>query len=199
VFAALPYISAQADVLGIYAAAGPYDLFQTFSSNILAMGGAPRDSYALHEDFRFVPGHVHDVLDAFSAYEGLQFKASDIFAANGSFTGAFLSKYKQSGHPDIVMHMGRNSFIQSSIAYDAPKANVVLFHHPDDTLVPAQNTTDMINFLNNGKHKLASVTRGGCHENNALVKLIVSTSKSPLATHTVCAALLFDRIIGDLK
>jgi hypothetical protein len=199
VFAALPYISAQADVLGVYAGAGPYDLFQTFSSNILAAGGAPRDSYAINENQRFVPGHVHDVLNAFSAYEGLQFKATDIFAADGSFTDSFLSKYKQSGYPDIVMHMGRNSFIQSSIAYDAPKANVVLFHHPDDTLVPAQNTTDMISFLNNGKHNLASVNRGNCHENSALIKLIIGTSKSALATHTACAVLLFDRIIGDLK
>lgn len=197
-FASLPQVAADTNVRGIYVADGPYNLFQTFSSNLLALAGAPRDAYAAHEDFGFIPGHLRDLLAAFKSYGGLQYDDARIFQADGSLTPGFLQDYRDNKVPDINFQLGLNSIVGSSVAYTAPNAKVVLFHHEADSLVPAQNTVDMQAFLENGSHRLASVERGSCHENSAFVKLLVGTSRSPQATHVACVAFWLDRILADI-
>lgn len=197
-FAALPYVSGLADVTGVYAADGPYNIFQTLSSNLFALAGAPRDAYSQNEDVNFVASNLRNILDAYSANEGFSYVASNIFLSNGSLAGTFIQDYVQSKYPDLVFHAGLNSMVGSSVVYNAPKANVVLFHYSGDTYVPAQNTADMIGFLSNGTHRLASVNRGDCHENSLFVSVFLNQYKNSEATHIVCGLFFLDRVVGDL-
>ena len=117
---------------------------------------------------------------------------------NEELSPAFLAGFANGQFPDLGFHLGANSFVGSDVAYLAPGAKVMLFHYSGDTLVPAQNTTDMIDFLNNGHHSFASVERGDCHEDSAFVKLLVGQSRSEQITHSVCGLYFFDRIVETL-
>jgi hypothetical protein len=198
VFAALPYVSNNANVTDIYAAEGPYNIFQTLSSGIFAINGAPRDAYAQYENLDFLPSHLLSIMNSYQAYEGLNYVSSDIFQSNGDLTTSFVQNYVTGKSTDLVFHSGLNSMVGSSIKYNAPNANVVLFHYSQDSLVPAQNTVDMMTFLNNGTHKLASVSRGDCHENSVFVAAFLQADKNLEASHVVCGLFYIDRLVGDL-
>jgi hypothetical protein len=198
VFAALPYVSSNANVTDVYAAEGPYNIFQTLSSGIFSIDGTPRDAYAQYENLDFLPSHLLSIMDSYQAYEGLNFAPSDVFQSNGSLATGFVHNYVAGKSTDLVFHSGLNSMVGSSIKYNAPNANVVLFHYSQDSLVPAQNTVDMIAFLNNGTHKLASVSRGDCHESSAFVAAFLLTDNNLEASHVVCGLFYLDRLVGDL-
>jgi hypothetical protein len=198
VFAALPYVSSNANVTKVYAAEGPYNIFQTLSSGIFAINGTPRDAYAQYENLDFLPSHLLSIMDSYQAYEGLNYVSSDIFQSNGNLTTSFVQNYTAGKSTDLVFHSGLNSMVGSSIQYNAPNANVVLFHYSKDSLVPAQNTVDMMAFLNNGAHKLASVNRGDCHESSAFVTAFLLADKNLEASHVVCGLFYLDRLVGDL-
>ncbi|HEY8027072.1 MAG TPA: hypothetical protein VIF60_21205 [Burkholderiaceae bacterium] len=198
VFAALPYVSSTADVTDVYAAEGPYNIFQTLSSGIFAIGGTPRDAYAQYENLDFLPSHLFSIMNSYQAYEGLNYATSDVFQSNGNLSNSFVQNYTAGKSTDLVFHSGLNSMVGSSIRYNAPNANVVLFHYSKDSLVPAQNTVDMMAFLNNGTHKLASVSRGDCHESSAFVTAFLLADKNLEASHVVCGLFYLDRLVGDL-
>ena len=198
VFAALPYVSNSADVTDVYAAEGPYNIFQTLSSGIFAINGAPLDGYSRYENLDFVPSHLMSIMGSYRDYEGLKFTSSDVFQSNGSLTSSFIQNYVAGNSTDLVFHSGLNSMVGSSIKYNAPNANVVLFHFSQDSLVPAQNTVDMMAFLTNGTHKLASVSRGDCHESSVFVSAFLLADKNLEASHVVCGLFYLDRLVGDL-
>jgi hypothetical protein len=198
VFATLPYVSNNANVTKVYAAEGPYNIFQTLSSGIFAINGTPRDAYAQYENLAFLPSHLLSIMNSYQAYEGLNYVSSDIFQSNGNLTTSFVQNYVAGKSTDLVFHSGLNSMVGSSIKYNAPNANVVLFHYSQDSLVPAQNTVDMMAFLNNGTHKLASVSRGDCHENSVFVAAFLQADKNLEASHVVCGLFYVDRLVGDL-
>jgi hypothetical protein len=198
VFAALPYVSNNANVTKVYAAEGPYNIFQTLSSGIFAINATPRDTYAQYENLDFLPTHLLSIMNSYQAYEGLNYASSDIFQSNGNLTASFLQNYVAGKSTDLVFHSGLNSMVGSSIKYNAPNANVVLFHYSQDSLVPAQNTIDMMAFLNNGTHKLASVSRGDCHESSVFVSAFLLANKNLEASHVVCGLFYLDRLVGDL-
>ena len=198
VFAALPYVSNNANVTDVYAAEGPYNIFQTLSSGIFAINGTPRDAYAQYENLDFLPTHLLSIMNAYKAYEGLNYVSSEVFQSNGDLTASFVQNYVAGKSTDLVFHSGLNSMVGSSIKYNAPNANVVLFHYSQDSLVPAQNTVDMITFLNNGTHKLASVSRGDCHESSVFVAAFLQADTSLEASHVVCGLFYLDRLVGDL-
>jgi hypothetical protein len=110
----------------------------------------------------------------------------------------FLADYSNGKYPDFVDQLGLNSFPGSSEVYNAPAAKVTLYHFTNDTLVPSRNTEDMINFLNNGNHKLAAVARGNCRESSAFTALILASSTSSERTHVVCALYMIDDFLGSL-
>lgn len=195
----LPTMSTLANVKAVYAGEGPYDLFHTLQSPLLALAGAPRDAYSRYEDLSFVPGHMQTIMSGMRAYEGLAYKDSDVFAADGSLQPAFLTAFSQNKYPQLLAHMGLNTLLGGDLKYNAPQANVVLFHFSMDSLVPAQNTDDMLGFLNNGQHKLGAVARGNCFEDSQFVKLVLAFSHSKLKTHTVCALYTTDQFIGELN
>ncbi len=194
----LPAMSALADVKAVYAGEGPYDLFHTLQSPLLTLAGAPRDAYARYEDLGFVPGHLRTIMGGMRVYEGLAYNDSDIFTADGSLQPSFLTGFSQNQYPRLLAHMGLNTLLGGDRVYNAPQAKVVLFHYSKDSLVPAQNTRDMLAFLNNGRHTLGSVGRGNCYENSLFVKLVLAFSKSKEKTHTVCALYNTDQFIGEL-
>ena len=198
VFAALPYVSNNANVTKVYAAEGPYNIFQTLSSGIFSINGTPRDAYAQYENFNFLPSHLLSIMNSYQAYEGLNYASSDIFQSNGDLTASFVQNYVAGKSTDLVFHSGLNSMVGSSIKYNAPNANVVLFHYSQDSLVPAQNTIDMMAFLNNGTHKLASVSRGDCHESSVFVAAFLHADNNLEASHLVCGLFYLDRLVGDL-
>ena len=198
VFAALPYVSSNANVTDVYAAEGPYNIFQTLSSGIFSINGTPRDAYAQYENLDFLPTHLFSIMNSYQAYEGLNYVSSDVFQSNGSLTSSFVQNYVAGKSTDLVFHSGLNSMVGSSIKYNAPNANVVLFHYSQDSLVPAQNTIDMMAFLNNGTHKLASVSRGDCHESSVFVTAFLRANTNLEASHVVCGLFYLDRLVGDL-
>jgi len=198
VFAALPYVSGNANVTKVYAAEGPYNIFQTLSSGIFSINGTTRDAYAQYENLSFLPTHLLSIMNSYQTYEGLNYVASDVFQSNGNLTTSFVQNYIVGKSTDLVLHMGLNSMVGSSIKYNTPNANVVLFHYSQDSLVPAQNTIDMMAFLNNGTHKLASVSRGDCHESSAFVAAFLLADNNLEASHVVCGLFYLDRLVGDL-
>jgi hypothetical protein len=200
-FAVLPYLSGRGlvNVVAIWGEAGPYDVFRTFTSNLLTLAGAPKDGYSVYEDPSFVPSYAMYVLDAFNAYGNLFYDPSAVLSADGkTFSPTFLKDFSLSKYPDFVDQMGVNSFPGSSETYNIPAAKVSLYHYSGDTLVPSRNTDDMIAFLNNGKHKIASVTRGSCRESAGFTKLILSASDSSGTTHAFCALYMIDDLLGSL-
>lgn len=198
VFAALPFVSNNFNVTKVYAAEGPYNIFQTISSGIFAINGSPRDAYAQYENLDFLPSHLVSIMGSYQAYEGLSYVSSNVFQSNGNLTDTFVQSFVAGQSPDLVFHLGLNSMVGSSIKYNAPNANVVLFHYSQDTLVPAQNTVDMMAFLNNGTNKFASVSRGDCHENSLFVATFLQLNTSLEATHVVCGLFYVDQLVGDL-
>jgi hypothetical protein len=200
-FAVLPYLAGRriANIVAIHGEDGPYNIFSTFSSNLLTSAGAPKDAYSLYENPDFVVSHTADVLEAYHAYGNLSYDKSAIFSADGStLLPTFLADYSNSKYPDFVDQLGINSFPGSSEIYNAPDAKVVLYHFTSDTLVPSRNTDDMIDFLNNGTHKLAAVARGNCRESSAFTALILASSRSAQKTHVVCALYMIDDFLGSL-
>ena len=200
-FAVLPYLTGRglAHIIAIYGEDGPYNLFATFSSNLLTAGGAPKDAYSVNENPDFVVSHTADVFEAFHTYGNLAYDKASIFTADGTaLLPSFLADYANGKYPDFVDQLGLNSFPGSSEAYNAPDAKVVLYHFSTDTLVPAQNTVDMLSFLNNGTHKLASVARGDCHESSVFTALILASSSSVEKAHVVCALYMTDDFLGSL-
>jgi len=101
------------------------------------------------------------------------------------------------GTQDFVDQLGVNSFPGSSESYDAPAAKVTLYHFTVDSLVPSKNTDDMINFLNNGSHKLASVAR-------QLPRVVCLYRVDPGVFNViredslVCALYMIDDFLGSL-
>jgi hypothetical protein len=200
-FAVLPYLSGRglANVVSIFGEDGPYDVFSTFSSNLLTEAGQPRDGYSMYEDPGFIPGHAAALFEAYHTYGNLAYDPASVLSADGStLLPTFLADYASSKYPDLVGQMGVNSFPGSSKAYNAPAAKVTLYHASGDTLVPSRNTDDMITFLNNGNHKLASVSRGDCRETNSFTALILASSKSSEKTHVFCALYMADDFLGSL-
>jgi hypothetical protein len=200
-FAVLPYLVGRgiANVVAIYGEDGPYNIFSTFSSNLLTSAGAPKDAYSLYENPDFIVSHTADVFEAYHTYGGLAYDKAAIFSADGStLLPTFLADYSNGKYPDFVDQLGLNSFPGSSEVYNAPAAKVTLYHFTNDTLVPSRNTEDMINFLNNGNHKLAAVARGNCRESSAFTALILASSTSSERTHVVCALYMIDDFLGSL-
>jgi hypothetical protein len=196
--AVLPYFSDIADVKSVYAGEGPFDVYRTLQASLLTLGGAPRDAYARYENLGFVPGHLRSILQTYRAYQGLSYNDAAVFTANGQLQPTFLRDFSQNKYPQVMAHMGVNSLLGGNQVYNAPQAKVVLFHYAKDSLVPAQNTTDMLGYLQNGRHQLGSVSRGNCYENSVFVKLFLMASKSEEKTHTVCALYTIDRFVGEL-
>lgn len=198
VFAVLPYVSNLSNVTKVFTDEGPFNIFQTLTSGIFATNGAHLDAYSQYENLGFLPSHLLSIMNSYVAYEGFSYASSDVFQANGNLTSTFVQNYVSSMYPDLVFHTGLNSMVGSTIKYNAPNANVVLFHYSGDTLVPSQNTVDMIAFLNNGSQKLASVSRGDCHENSLFVTTFLYLDNSVEATHEVCGVFFLNQLIGDL-
>jgi hypothetical protein len=196
--AALPSLSALADVKALYAGEGPFNLFRTLQSPILTLAGAPRDAYARYENLDFVPGHLSSIMQGMRAYEGLAYNDNDVFIPDGGLQPRFIADFSQKKFPVLFAHMGVNTLLDGDLTYTAPQAKVVLFHYSKDSLVPAQNSSDMLGFLHNGRHSLASVNRGDCYEHSVFVKLFLTLGKSVEKTHTVCALYTTDRFIGEL-
>ena len=200
-FAVLPYLIGRqlANVLAIYGEDGPYKLYATFSSNLLTAAGQPKDAYSMYENPAFIVSHTADVFQAFHTYGDLSYDKAAIFSPDGSaLLPTFLTDYANGKYPDFVDQLGLNSFPGSSETYIAPDAKVTLYHFTTDTLVPSRNTDDMIEFLNNGHHQLASVTRGNCHESSAFTALILASSSSSEKAHVVCALYMIDDFLGSL-
>ena len=200
-FAVLPYLSGRhfANITAIYGEDGPYNVFATFSSNLLAAAGAPKDGYSVYENPDFIVGHVADIFEAYHTYGGLAYDKATIFSADGlTLLPTFLADYASSKYPDFVDQLGINSFPGSSEIYNAPAAKVTLYHFTGDTLVPSKNTDDMINFLNNGTHQLAAVARGNCRESSAFTALILASSTSSEKTHVLCVVYMVDDFLGSL-
>ncbi len=196
--ASLPYLAREGTVRVVSAAQGPYDVYRTFHGALLTAGGAARDAYAMNENLGFLPSHTRDVMTSFQAYGNYAFDPKLVFDAAGQLLPSFLADYKDGKAQDFVRQLGANSLVTGSQVYDLPQAQVQLYHFSADTLVPAQNTVDMLVALSNGKHRFASVQRGNCHENSELVKLIVRFSKSSTITHTLCVAFQIDDFVGGL-
>lgn len=197
-FASLPHLSREGTVRIVSAAQGPYDVYRTFHGTLLAAGGAARDAYAINENLDFLPSHTRDVMTSFQAYGNYVFDPKLVFDAGGQFLPSFLADYKDGKTRDFARQLGANSLITGSQVYDLPQAQVQLYHFNTDTLVPAQNTEDLLAALNDKRHRFAGVQRGSCHENSELVKLVVRYSKSKLTTHTLCVAFQIDDFVGGL-
>jgi hypothetical protein len=200
-FAVLPYLSGRsfANITAVYGEDGPYNVFATFSSNLLTAGGAPKDGYSVDENPGFIVGHVAEIFEAFHTYGSLAYDKSTIFSVDGlTLLPTFLADYASSKYPDFVDNLGINSFPGSSEVYDLPAAKVALYHFTGDTLVPSKNTDDMIDFLNNGTHHLAAVARGNCRESSAFTALILASSTSSEKTHVLCAIYMVDDFLGSL-
>jgi hypothetical protein len=200
-FAVLPYLSGRglANVVAIYGEDGPYNVFATFSSNLLTAAGAPKDGYSMYENPAFIVGHLAEVLDAYRTYGNLAYDKASIFSTDGStMLPTFLADYSSGKYADFVDQLGINSFPGSSEIYRAPAARVILYHFTSDTLVPSRNTDDMIDFLSNGSHQLATVARGNCRESSAFTALILASSTSSEKTHVVCALYMIDDFLGSL-
>ncbi|WP_431287124.1 hypothetical protein [Roseateles chitinivorans] len=196
--ASLPYLAREGTVRVVSASQGPYDVYRTFHGALLALGGAARDAYAINENLDFLPGRTRDVMTSFQAYGNYAFDAKTVFDADGKILPSFLADYKDGKVKDFVRQLGANSLVTGSQVYDLPQAQVQLYHFSADTLVPAQNTVDMLAALADRKHRFASIQRGNCHENSELVKLIVRLSKSSTTTHTICVAFQIDDFVGGL-
>ncbi|MGY4532315.1 hypothetical protein ACVW0Y_001439 [Pseudomonas sp. TE3786] len=194
--AVMPFVSRLADIKGVYAGEGPYNLQQTLASSIQAMAGRPRDAYAKYEDLSFVPDYLQTLLDGYRAYQGFSFNQADIFSGK-NLNPTFVQDFAAGKYPLMQMHMGLNSLVDNKVVYNAPAAKVVLFHYSRDSLVPARNTLDMLAFLNNGTHFLASASRGDCKERSLFTWLFVTFSHSKLKTHVVCSVYLLDRAVGE--
>jgi hypothetical protein len=200
-FAVLPYLIGRgvANIVAIYCEDGPYNVFSTFSSNLLTAAGAPKDGYSMYENPDFIVGHAAEVFEAYHTYGNLVYDKAAIFSADSlTLLPEFLADYSSSKYPDVVDQFGVNSLPGSSEVYNAPAAKVTLYHFTSDTLVPSKNTDDMINFLNNGSHRLAAVARGNCRESSALTALILASSTSSEKTHVVCALYMIDDFLGSL-
>lgn len=186
------------DVTGFFAADGPYDIYQTISSNLDLMAGLPLDSYSQYENLKYLPGHLRTIMNSYRAYQGLKVSDAEVFQPDGSIKPDFLQSWRQGGWPEIRQHLGLNNFVRTTQVYDSPNANVSLFHFTTDVLVPSQNTVDMISFLSGKNHSLKSVSRGDCHEDSIFIKLILAFSKSPLKTHVACGIFFLDKAVADL-
>ncbi|OWQ48911.1 hypothetical protein CDL60_03230 [Roseateles noduli] len=196
--ASLPYLAREGTVRVVSAADGPYDVYRTFHGALLTAAGAARDAYASNENLDFLPSHTRDVMTSFQAYGNYAFDPKIVFDADGKFLPSFLADYKDGKVKDFVRQLGANSLVTGSQVYDLPQAQVRLYHFSTDTLVPAQNTVDMLVALGDKKHRFAGVQRGSCHENSEVVKLILKFSKSSKATHTLCVAFQMDDFVGGL-
>lgn len=196
--AALPQLSRLANVKSVLAENGPYNPYQTLASTIQASGGASRDAYARHEDLSFVPSHLRDVLGALRDYQGLRFDPAEVFAADGSLLPSFIRGFGEFRFPSMVDHVGLNSLTNTDTTYQAPQAKVLLFHYSGDSLVPEQNTVDMLAVLKQSRHQLASVDRGNCHEDSVFVRTVLHFSKSKLKTHVICAPYLVEQFAMEL-
>jgi len=200
-FAVLPYLIGRGaeNIVSIYCEDGPYNVFSTFSSNLLTAAGAPKDAYSMYENPDFIVGHTAVVLEAYHTYGNLVYDKASVFSADGlTLLPTFLADYSSSKYRDLVDQFGINSFPGSTEIYNAPAAKVTLYHFTVDTLVPSKNTDDMIDFLNNGSHKLAAVVRGNCRESSAFTALILANSTSSEKTHVVCALYMIDDFLGSL-
>ncbi len=195
--AVMPYFSRLATIKGVFAGEGPYNIEQIFASSVRAIAGQPKDAYAAYEDLSFVPGHLRDILNSYLAYQGFTYKDGDIFTGK-VLNPTFVQDFVAGKYPLMQQHMGLNSLVNNKVVYNAPAANVVLFHYSKDSLVPAQDTIDMLSFLHNGRHALASATRGDCKEDSLFSKLFLTFSHSKEKTHLVCGVYLLDRAVSDL-
>jgi len=196
--AALPHLAREGTIRMISVAEGPYDIYRTFNGPLLTAGGAAPDAYALHEDMSFLPSHVRDVMSSYKAYGNLPFDPAQVFSPDGQFLPAFLLSYKNRNQPDLVAQLGANTLAGTTQVYDLPQAQVKLYHFSTDSLVPAQNTTDLLASLSGAKHRFAGLQRGDCRESSELVKLVVKLSKSSLRTHTICVPFQIDDFVAEL-
>ncbi|UXH76871.1 hypothetical protein [Roseateles amylovorans] len=196
--AALPHLSLDSNVRLVSAAEGPYDVFHTFDSNILAVGGAARDGYSRDEDLSLVASRTRSAMESVSAYQNFKFDPAKVFAADGSLLPSFLQDYKDGKHPDLMAQFGLNSLASGTQRYDLPNARVSLYHFTTDALVPSQNTVDMVARLNLPPNRLGSLERGNCRQDSVLTTLVMSLSSSKLKTHTVCVPYQIDDFVADL-
>lgn len=193
--AVMPYLARLADIKGVYAGEGPYNIQQVMASSIKVIAGQPRDAYSKYEDLSFIPSHLQALLDSYRAYQGFSFNEPDIFTGE-ALNPTFLRDFAAGKYALMRMHMGLNSLIDNKVVYNAPTAKVVLFHYSKDSLVPAQNTEALLAYLKNGTHQLASVSRGDCKETSLFTRLFLSFSHSKEKTHVVCGAYLLDGAVG---
>lgn len=194
--AVMPYLTHLANIKGVFAGEGPYNIEQTLASSIEAIAGLPLDGYSKYENLDFVPDHLQSVLDSYRAYQGFNFKQGDIFTGK-SLNPTFVQAFAAGKYPLMQKHLGLNSLINNNVAYYAPAAKVVLYHYSKDSLVPAQNTEDMLTFLNNGTHVLASASRGDCKENSLFSRLFLTFSHSKEKTHLVCGVYWLDGAVAN--
>jgi hypothetical protein len=196
--AALPLLSREGTVRLVSGGDGPYDVYRTFHGPLLAAAGEARDAFALNEDLRFLPSHVRDVMASFQAYGKFAFDPNAVFAADGSFLPAFLQSYKDGQQKDFVTQLVANSLAGTTVVYKLPQAQLQLYHFSGDTLVPSQNTTNLLAELSDGRHQFAGLQRGDCHESSELVKLVISLSSDVSRTHTICVPFQLNDFVGAL-
>ncbi len=196
--AALPHLAREGTIRMISVAEGPYDVYRTFNGSLLTAGGVAPDAYALHEDMSFLPGRVRDVMSSYKAYGNLPFDPAQVFSPDGQFLPAFLLSYKNRNQRDLVAQLGANTLAGTTQVYDLPQAQMKLYHFSTDSLVPAQNTTDLLASLSGPKHRFAGLQRGDCRESSELVKLVVKLSKNNLRTHTICVPFQIDDFVAEL-
>lgn len=196
--AALPLLATDMNVRLVSAGDGPYGLLPTFRSTILAVGGAARDAYSVDEDLSFVPGLVRKVMDSLQAYEGFEFDPASVFDKDGALLPSFLRDYRDGKLPAFDEHLAANTLTDVVTPMSLPSTTVRLYHFSDDSLVPEQNTVDLLHSLNDGRHRFAAVERGDCHEHSLFVRTVLRLSKNKLAKHVACVPFQIDAFVAEL-
>ncbi|WAC75563.1 hypothetical protein OU995_13025 [Roseateles sp. SL47] len=198
VFAALPYLAPMGPVKLVSTLAGPFDLDRTYTSNLLALAGQPRDAYSKHENLNLVPSRLKSSLDALKSYQQLDYDPQKVFDASGGIQASFLEDFKAGRYNHLRVLWRSGSAVGNSQRYVIPEAKVVLYHFSSDPLVPSQNTSDLLAKLKGSDQSVGSVEQGSCHESSLLTKLILQFSKSQLVRHTLCAAYQYNDLVEEL-
>lgn len=196
--AALPHLSRRATVRLVSTGDGPFAIRHTLDSALRAAAGLPRDAYSDRADLSRIPDYLGRTLAALQAYQGMSYDPKSVFQQDGSLLPSFLADYRDGRYAHWAPHLAVNSPAAGSQRYNMPLAEVRMYHFSKDTLIAARNTEDMITTLKGGEQRVASVDRGDCREDSALVKALLALSHSKSLPHTICLPFQLDDFIGRL-
>lgn len=196
--ASVPHLARRTTLRLVSTGDGPFDNRRTMDSVLRAAAGEPRDGYSDKADLSRIPDYLGRVLAALRDYQHLSYDPSTVFGADGQVLPAFLADYRAGRHADLTPQLLVNSLASGSQRYDVPLAEFRMFHYSQDTLVAARNTEDMMARLKADGQRVASVDRGDCREDSALVKTLLTLSHSKSLPHTICLPFQLDDFVGRL-